>query len=43
MKIAVLDDFQDVSRQIADWSKLPADCELTARTSTQALTNAAAG
>jgi phosphoglycerate dehydrogenase-like enzyme len=29
MKIAVLDDFQNVSRQIADWSALPADCDLT--------------
>ncbi|HSM20328.1 MAG TPA: D-2-hydroxyacid dehydrogenase family protein, partial [Hyphomicrobiales bacterium] len=29
MKIAVLDDFQDVSREFADWSKLPAGNELT--------------
>lgn len=29
MKIAVLDDFQNVSRQFADWSDLPADCALT--------------
>ncbi|MDP2620027.1 MAG: D-2-hydroxyacid dehydrogenase family protein [Hyphomicrobiales bacterium] len=29
MKIAVLDDFQNVSRQIADWSGLPANCALT--------------
>jgi len=29
MKIAVLDDYQNVARQFADWSKLPADCQLT--------------
>ncbi len=29
MRIAVIDDFQNVARQSADWSSLPPDCELT--------------
>lgn len=29
MKIAVLDDYQNVAREMADWDSLPADCQLT--------------
>src|SRR4051812_44886100 len=29
MKIAVLDDYLHLSQKSADWSKLPADCEIT--------------
>jgi phosphoglycerate dehydrogenase-like enzyme len=29
MKIAILDDYLKVARKYADWSRLPADCELT--------------
>lgn len=29
MRIAILDDYQNISRQFADWSRLPAGCELS--------------
>lgn len=29
MKIAILDDYLHIARDFADWSQLPADCELT--------------
>jgi hypothetical protein len=29
MKIAILDDYQRVARDLADWSRLPAGSELT--------------
>src|SRR3954468_1949524 len=29
MRIAVLDDYQGVAREMADWASLGADCELT--------------
>ena len=29
MKVAVLDDYQSVAREMADWGRLPADTELT--------------